>query len=134
MQNLKSHDSRAISSLRDHCFAVIGAVHRYALRSLIPLSGSSLTFAPEYDDISNSTEESAENDGRTRKKELVQPRGQERRAHEQKKLELATMGTAGYMPVDPNFWEIEIIMGWAKVAAVVLAEAKKICSQGISFS
>ena len=66
-----------------HCFTGIGAIHRYAPWSPTPLSISSLTFKLEYTDISNSTEESAEDDGRTRRrKEPIQPRSRERRGHE----------------------------------------------------
>ena len=45
-----------------------------------------------------------------------------------KRLEVATMGIAGYIPVDLKFWEIGTMMDWGKPVTVVLGKPKSLFS------
>ena len=50
-----------------------------------------------------------------------------------KRLEVASMGTVGYIPVDLKFWEIGTMMDWGKPVAAVLGKAKKFAFRGSLF-
>jgi len=54
--------------------------------------------------------------------------GAERGEVMSKRLEVATMGIAGYIPVDLKFWEIGTMMDWGKPVTVVLGKPKSLFS------